>query len=275
MIKIDKKFMKLKFILPATAIVILPLIFFRGCSSKETTQKAISAPVIESIYALGTVKSDKSANIRLGMSSVISKFYVKEGDEVTAGSPLLATDSGVIIRSPISGVVSAKNYNENEIVPSGQVVLSVTDNKNLYVKVSLDQESIISVKKGMKSIISFENYREAKIEGLVNAVYESGGEFVVKIIPQNMPDVILPEMTCDVAIIVREKPSAILIPFNAVQNGKVKVKRNGKVEIIPVKVRKTADGLAEVIDGSISQGDIVFVPSKEALSKKNSNTEFR
>ncbi len=270
----NKKFINLKFIIPIVLLIII-IIIVKGCSSKEKIQKAVVAPVTESIYALGTVKSDKSSNIRLGTSAVISKFYVNEGDEVKAGDPLLMTDSGVIIRSPIAGIVSAKNYNENEIVPSSQLVLSITNNKDLYVKVSLDQESIISVKKGMKALISFENYRETQISGQVYSVYQSGGEFIVKIKPQNMPEVILPEMTCDVAIIIMEKPSAVLIPLAAVVNGKVKVKRKDKTELIPVKIRKTSDGLAEVLDGDISGGDLIIVPSTKNESSNKKTSDFR
>jgi hypothetical protein len=67
----------------------------------------------------------------------------------------------------------------------------------------------------------------------------------------------------------------VLIPLAAVVNGKVKVKRKDKTELIPVKIRKTSDGLAEVLDGDISGGDLVIVPSTKNESSNKKTNDFR
>lgn len=260
----------------AAASVIIILIITQFCGKSESTVKPKISPVTEAVYALGTVKSDKSFNIRFGMNSVITKFYVNEGDYVSKGEPLFVTDSSVTFRAPFPGVVTVKNFNENEIVPSGQIIITITDMKSLYVRLSLDQESITSVRKGMKAEISFENLRNKKTTGEVQSIYQSEGEFIVRINTNDMPDMVLPEMTCDTAVIVREKPDAILIPASAIENGTVKIKRSGKTETITVKTRAVENGWLEVIEGNIQSDDIIYYTPGNTSKKKNNNTpDFR
>jgi len=271
------KLLNKKKLLISAAIVFVLILIFRFFDNSESSIRPKSSPVIDAVYALGTVKSDSSVNIRFGMNSVITRFYVKEGDSVSKNSPLLTTDSSVTFRSPIPGIVTGKHFNENEIVPSGQAVLTITDMKSLYVRLSLDQESIIQVKKGMKADISFENLRDTKVSGEVEAIYQSGGEFVVRIKVPDMPEMVLPEMTCDTAIILRENPSGILIPATAVVNGKVKIKRKGKIEQIRVKTRAVENGWVEVVDGNITTDDTVFYDKKNVSTKRENrnHTGFR
>lgn len=253
-------------------LILIVIILLQFCDRSGATVKPKVSPVVEAVYALGTVKSDRAVNIRFGMNSVITKFFVAEGDAVSRGEPLLVTDSSVTFRAPISGVVTVKSFNENEIVPSGQVILTVTDMKSLYVRLSLDQESITTVRKGMKAEISFENLRDKKITGEVESIYQSGGEFVVKIKVPVMPDMVLPEMTCDTAIIIRENPNGILIPASAIINGSVKIKRKGKTENVTVKTRAVENGWVEIVEGGIQPDDIIYNNPAKAV-KKNSNND--
>lgn len=257
--------------LAVAALLLTAVIIIQFCGKSGSTVKPRVSPVVEAVYALGTVKSDRSVNVRFGMSSVITKFFVNEGDSVSKGAPLLVTDSSVTFRAPLSGVVTVKSFNENEIVPAGQTVLTLTDMKSLYVRLSLDQESITSVRKGMKTEISFENLRGKKVTGEVESIYQSGGEFVVKIKVPVMPDMVLPEMTCDTAIIIRENPDGILIPASAIVNGAVKIKRNGKTENVAVKTRAVENGWVEVIDGSIRADDLIYNNPAKPARKNNSN----
>lgn len=270
--KVNRTSKKLWFIAIPLLLAVIVLITKYTGNGRETVKPVIS-PVVEAVYALGTVKSDKSVNIRFGMNSVITRFYVREGDSVSKGTPLLETDSSVTFRSPIEGVVTTKNYNENEVVPAGQAVITITDMKTLYVRVSLDQESIITVRKGMKTEISFENLRNLKVYGDVESIYQTGGEFVVRIKVPVMPDMVLPEMTCDTAIIIREKPDAILIPSNSVTNDTVKIKRNKEIKTVSVKTRAVENGLVEVIQGDIRPDDLIYNIKTAKASKKNSNND--
>lgn len=257
-----------KLLIIISSILIISVTLTINFCSGETTVKPERGPVVEAVYALGTVKTDKIYNARFGMNTIVRKLYVREGDTVTAGTPLVMGDTSYPLTAPFSGVVTTVNYLENEMASAGQVVLTISSITNLYVKVSLDQESIISIKKGQAAELSFENLRNEKVTGIVEAVYLSGDEFIVRIAADKFPQGILPQMTCDTAITVRKNDNALMIPVSAVKAGKVDLIRNGKRMTLPVTIKKIDSKKAEVIGDSILPDDRIFI-SKGRESNKD------
>jgi len=257
-----------KILILISVILIMSVILLFNFCNNETTVKPERGPVVEAVYALGTVKTDKIYNARFGMNTIVRKLYVREGDTVEAGTPLVLGDTSYPLSAPFSGVVTTVNYLENEMASAGQVVLTISSITNLYVKVSLDQESIISIKKGQSAEMSFENLRNEKVNGIVEAVYLSGDEFIVRIAADRFPQGILPQMTCDTAITVRKNENALMIPASAVKAGKVDVIRNGKKITVPVTVKKIDSKKTEVLDNSILPDDKIII-SKVRESNKD------
>ena len=248
----------------ASSVLILSVIFLFNMCKGESYVKPERGPVVDAVYALGTVKTDKIYNARFGMNTIVRKLYVREGDSVEKGTPLVLGDTSFPLTAPFSGVVSAVNYLDNEMAAAGQIVLTVSSITNLYVKVSLDQESILSVKKGQPAELSFENLRDEKVQGIVEAVYLSGDEFIVRIAAEKFPQGILPQMTCDTAITVRRNENALLIPASAVRAGKVDLIRKGKRITVPVAIKKIDSKKAEVLNDSILPDDkIITINIKE------------
>lgn len=256
-----------KILIIVSAILILSVTLSLNFCGSETTVKPERGPVVEAVYALGTVKTDKIYNARFGMNTIVRKLYVREGDTVESGTPLVMGDTSYPLTAPFSGVVTAVNYLENEMASAGQVVLTISSITNLYVKVSLDQESILSIKKGQPAELSFENLRNEKITGIVEAVYLSGDEFIVRIAADKFPQGILPQMTCDTAVTVRKNDNALMIPVNAVKAGKVDLLRNGKRITVPVTIKKIDSKKAEVLGDSILPEDRIFISKGRASNK--------
>ena len=167
-------------------------------------------------------------------------------------------------RSPFRGVVTSVSYLEGELAPSGQAILSVAGLDSMYVKISLDQESILLVRKGQYVELSFENMRSEKITGSVSSVYMSDDEFLVRIEPRNLPSWVLPGMTCDAAILIRKKENAVMIPSNAILKGAVEIKRKGEKMSLKVVSKPVDDKWSEITDGSIHADDLIFVNAKPA-----------
>lgn len=243
------------------SIVALLVVISGGviCSRNEKTLKPKIGPVVEAVYALGIVTPYKEFSLRVGMSTKIERLFVWEGDAVSAGSPLVQLDGGIILRSPFSGTIAKLNRKENEIVTAQESIMTIVDPKKMYVRLSLDQESIISVRKKQKVQVSFENLRGTIIAGYVSRIYPSDGEFVVTVDVDSFPEGVLPYMTCDVAIVVREKDRALFIPQNAVINNMVYVIRNRKKIIVKVTTRKFKDGWLEVLEGDVKPEDSIVV----------------
>jgi multidrug efflux pump subunit AcrA (membrane-fusion protein) len=257
-----------KFIMAAALLTAAAIIFYFRSDKVEMRVKPEIGEIVEAVYALGTVKTDKLYNARFGMNTIIRKLHVQEGDFVAKGAALVQGDTYYPLTAPFSGVVTAVNYLENEMATPGQIILTLSSTTDLYVRISLDQESILAVRKGQSAELSFENLRDEKVSGTVSSVYLSGDEFIVRITSDNFPQGILPQMTCDSAITIKKVEDALLIPTSAVKNGKVDVIRKGKRMTIPVKVKRVDGRKSEVLDDSILIDDeIIFEKSKDAKRK--------
>jgi len=232
-------------------------------SPKYDFQAPRVGPIVEAVYSLGTVKSDQVYMQKLGVLARIDKLYVKEGDQVRQGDPLLRTDSGVVFTAPFSGVVTRIYFNEREIVTMGAVILTVMNLNKLYIQVALDQESALLIRTGQHAELSFESIRGKKIKGKVDKIYPSAGQFLVRIEVEKMPEEILPEMTADVAIEVARREKALLIPISAIQRGMVRLKRKGKTVSVRTEIGAIDGVWAEVLDDSIQKSDEIMIPIKQ------------
>lgn len=240
------------------------------CGFSRNSQRLVRptiGPVVDAVYALGIVKTDRWYNVRFGMNAVIQRLYVSEGQEIAAGSPLLMTDSGIIFRAPFSGTITQLSFRESEMAPAGQAVITLADTKTMYVRVSLDQKSVVMVRKGQKAELSFENLRDSRAEGIVESVYPSSNEFVVRIGVRNFPEGVLPEMNCDTAIIIRKNERALMVPQNAIAKNEVIIERGGKRMPVKVQARPVDREFSEIVEGDIKADDLVVVRSKKNSSQ--------
>ncbi|MBM9502059.1 efflux RND transporter periplasmic adaptor subunit [Leptospira sp. 201903071] len=216
-------------------------------------------PIVELVYSLGTVKSDRVYHLKLGVTSSIRKIFVKEGEVVREGQELLISDSGTGFRAPFSGTVTSLPFQEGEVVMPGAPVLTMMDLKKIYILLSLDQDSVLRIRPGQRAELSFETIRGNKVLGKVERVYPSDGQFYVRVDVDSMPEGTLPEMTADVAVEVARKENALLIPVKAVEKGKIRVRRNGKVLYVEAKVGAVDGEWCEVLENSVLETDTVFL----------------
>lgn len=218
---------------------------------KKTYQKPKIGNVIESIYGLGTITSNQIFNLRTSLPVVLENLYVDEGKFVKTGD-LLARFDQVIRKSPIDGTVTAVYSKLNELINPQSVVLTVMNLEKLFVEVSLEQQSVLRVKKGQKVLVSFENLRNEKYDGNVQSVYPRDNQFIVRITMETWPKGILPGMTADVAILIAEKTNALLIPLKSIVAGEVTRVRNDHKARVKVKL-----GLVDGEWGELTEGDIL------------------
>jgi len=210
--------------------------------------------VVESIYGLGTVMADKVFSVRVGITFSVKKVYVKEGDWVRPGDPLVKLDDAVM-RSPIQGTVTAVAYKDGELVTPQVPIVTVTNLERLYLEVSLEQQLILRVKKGQPAYVSFESLRNEKFEGTVSSVYPRDNQFIVRIELKAWPIGVLPGMTADVATLVGKKTNVLLIPLSSIVAGKVYRIRGGKKEHIPVKLGVIDGEWGELVSENILETD--------------------
>lgn len=238
------------------------LIASRALKSYSNRVSPKIGPMVESVYGIGTVTTRHTYDLKLGVSDTLKKLFVDEGSTVKKGAPLVSFEDNHLIRAPFDGVVTSLPYKEGETIFPQMTVLTVTDLKNPYVVVSLEQSGAIPVRNGQKAFLSFESLRGQKLDGAVSAIYPKEGEFYVNIEVPNLPEGILVGMTCDVAIQVASKDKVLQVPFVAIDKGYVTILKGGIPKKVAVKVGITDGAWAEVTDNSVQLDDTLLLPGK-------------
>ncbi len=233
----------------------------RGKLSQGTlTEPLKKGPVIESVYGIGTVTAFKTYQVKLGVTSTIRNLHVKEGDPVKRGQPLVDLEGPVSVTAPFDGTVTYLPVKIGENVFAQSVILSLSDLRDRYIVVSLEQRAVLRVRQGQKARISFENMRGESFDGLVQSVYSHENNFLVRIGVERLPPQILPGMTADVAIGIGEIPGALLAPLSAVEEGKVVIDRgSGRPQTVAVKLGVVDGDMAQIISGDVREGDRLLI----------------
>lgn len=253
----DRKKLYILGFIVVIVLILTSVWFFRNSQSNRLGIERGS--LVEAVYALGTVKPVDSFILKFGIAASVREIFVEEGQTVTKDQPLLVNDSGITFRSPFNGTLTKLNVAKNETAMPGLPILEIQNLKEVYISVSLDQESALRVKPGQLAQLSFESIRGNVYKGKVERIYPSNGQFLVRIEPNELPQGILPDMTTDVAIEVSSKENVILVPLVAVDRGKITRFRDGKREKIEIRIGAINSEYGELVQGDLKEGDEVLV----------------
>ena len=244
-------------------------IFFVIKTIGERSDGTLSAPLqkgrmIDAVYGIGTVTATRSFSIKPGIIETIDELFVNEGDFVKGGANLARIDHNYY-KAPFSGTINFLPFKIGENVFASSPVLVLTDLSNRYVVVSLEQQGALRVRPGQKAKLSFDTIRNQSYDGEVKSVYSYNGSFLARINAASLPPEILPDMTADIAIIIREIPDALIIPVAAYENGFVWVKRGHRIPIkVPVTLGVVDGASAQIASGELQAGDTLLIHRKLA-----------
>ncbi|MBL8992475.1 MAG: efflux RND transporter periplasmic adaptor subunit [Spirochaetia bacterium] len=219
--------------------------------------------VVEAVYGIGTVTARHTYQLKLGVIQTLTHIYHKEGESVKKGEALVSFADNPTVYAPFDGVLTSIPFKEGETVFPQLPIVTLSEMKNPYIVVSLEQSGALRVRIGQSVILSFESLRGQRVNGSVSAIYPKDGQFYVNIEVPEVPDAILEGMTADVAIQVASKENVLQIPLVAVNQGRVTVIRGGLPLKIAVKLGAVDGTWAEVLDNNIRIDDLVLVPGKK------------
>lgn len=247
------------------ALLVAGVVFARTVIDR--TQGTVTDPIrrgeiVDAVYGIGTVTATRSYSIKPGVISRISDLFVQEGDSVRRGAKLAEIDQ-VIYKAPFDGVINFLPFKVGENIFTQLPILVLTDLRDRYLVASLEQQGALRVRPGQKAKLSFDSIRNETFEGVVQSVYSYHSNFLARIDVPGLPSEILPDMTADIAIIIREVKDALLIPVAAYENGSVWVKRGHGIPILtPVTLGVVDGAMAEVASGNLNVGDTLMVRRK-------------
>lgn len=88
--------------------LILVLIFLSGCKGKQEKVKPFFSAISESVYASGVVKSNQQYEAFTTVNGVIQEIYLKEGDTLNVGTPILSVANEVQQLNKENAVLTAR-----------------------------------------------------------------------------------------------------------------------------------------------------------------------
>lgn len=235
------------------------LLIFRQSSGGTQKINPKKGPIVEAIYAIGTVTPRHQFHFKVGQVKTIQNLLVQEGQPVKKGQLLTTLADGIQVHAPFEGTVTSLPFNPGENVFQDVPIVVVEDLKDLYILATLEQQGALRVKKGLSVSLNFESFRDKVFSGIVSSIYPQKGQFMVRIEVKDLSPEILPGMTADLSIEIAKKDEALLIPILAINAGKVLIERNGKKQKVDVKIGSTDNEWAEILGDNLHLDDTILM----------------
>jgi RND family efflux transporter MFP subunit len=175
---------------------------------------------------------------------------------------------GLVLHAPLDGMVLRRDGEVGEIVGPTDVLFWVGPPAPMQVVAEVNEDEINRIVAGQKAFLRSEAFPGQALRANVSQITPKGDPtrktFRVYLrLPTDTPLKI--GMSVEVNIIFREKPSAIVVPAEAVAGDVVQVVRNGAVQRVPVKVGVRGSRNVEII-GEVSRGMAVLSPARVDLA---------
>ncbi len=173
-----------------------------------------------------------------------------------------------VILSPMDGVVLRRDGEIGEIADTGQTLFRIGVPKPLQVTAEVNEEDIPRIALGQVALFRTDAFVGRRLEGRVREITPLGDSvaktYRVRVsLPDDTPLMI--GMSVEANIIAREKPNALLVPANAIQDGVVLVVEGERVHRRPVTVGIRGSRAVEVIAG-LGDGDRLAIPTESGIA---------
>jgi multidrug efflux pump subunit AcrA (membrane-fusion protein) len=228
----------------------------------------------------GKVFPRKNSSIAPPYNGYIKRIYVKIGDKVKEGAPLVSITQSLNsvveeiypIRAPFDGVVVSVDKREGEYVennkPNNQIV-RVDDLTELYVQGEIAEIDVQKVKLGQETLIRAaavgdRNYKgelkELAIAARIKEDWSRSGdrvEYPVRIRVTNPDALLLPGMSVSIDIIADSRKNALILSHEFIEregDDYIVTLKNG--ERRKVKLGLQTDEAFEIIEG-LKEGEQV------------------
>jgi multidrug efflux pump subunit AcrA (membrane-fusion protein) len=168
------------------------------------------------------------------------------------------------LKSPIDGVVLDRPTSQGTRVAVNDQIMRIADVSpaNLVMRAAVDEEDIGKVRQGQTVRMTLYSFAGQSLSGKVSKIYDEADPerrtFEVDVHLDKHEQRLSPGMTGELAFILAEKPSALVVPSQAIQDGKVYVVRNGAIVLTDAKVGLRSVQRTEIL-GGLEQGDRVVI----------------
>lgn len=168
------------------------------------------------------------------------------------------------LRSPIDGVVLDRPVSAGTRLAVNDHIMQVADVRpaNLVMRAQVDEEDKIKLRAGQTVQMSLYAFGGTVRSGKVSRVYDKADPdrrtYEVDVALDAMDDRLAAGMTGELAFIIAQKESALVIPAQALQNGAVWRVADAKLETAAVTVGLRSVERIEIVSG-LSPGDRIVI----------------
>ena len=217
-------------------------------------------------------RGDLLIRLERGLYSDDYLYAVDQLNEMRADlAEMEAAKEALVVRAPVSGIITDLNINEGQYLQQGQTICTVEGNTTLKILVEIDELDIAKIELGQEAEVTIDALDNKVFMASVSEINPIGvsvnnvTHYVITLDLPASPEILL-GMSADVDILAQEKTNALLIPLTAVQTIKNNhyVMMGDEIGTTDVATHEITIGITdgvyvEIIEG-LSEGDTVAVP---------------
>lgn len=210
-------------------------------------------------------------NIGSGTQAAVDQYKSQLDAARTQYNNLL---DNTVLKSPMSGVVTARNYDPGDMTGSMPIVTIGQINPSVKIIINITENDLADVKTGLPVKVNFDAFQGQEFNGKIARIYPNVDPttrtFQAEVQVSNPNSQILPGMFARVSL-DHGINNHVVVPDRAVVkqpgsgNRYVYVYRNGKVSYNQVEVGRQVDDGYEIISG-VNDGDTVVIAGQTRLA---------
>ena len=239
------------------------------------TKQNVDAMETQLVTARNTLATAKSSLVsaQKALESAKSGLASAESNLAQAQRALENAKENTVLVSPISGVVTARNYDPGDMT-GAQPILTIAKVQPVKVVSNISESEFSKVKLGMVADCTFDTYGDANFEGTITmispTINEQNRTFGIEITLPNPDNRVLPGMFGRVTLNLGTAKH-VVVPDKAVikqpgsGNQYVYVYSDGKVSYKQVELGQRIDDTYEIISG-LKDGDQVVISGQSKLA---------
>jgi HlyD family secretion protein len=186
--------------------------------SLSSTDAGVSAEIT---IAEGVLDQAQKELSRIKASASSSDVIVREAaiEQALARVALLEKRiSDASLRSPTNGTVSAISMQEGEVALPGSIVAVIVPDKKVQIALDIYEGDVSKIKINNDVLASFVAFSEEEFTGKIVSINPTGKVvdnviyYPIKIVLDNYPENVLPQMTVDITIRTDERNNVLLLP---------------------------------------------------------------
>jgi RND family efflux transporter MFP subunit len=183
------------------------------------------------------------------------------------------------VYAPFDGIVTARNTDVGRLISAGQnttpqELFHLAAIGKIRVYVAVPQAYAAAAKDGGKATLTLDEYAGRSFEGTItrnsNAIDQASRTLNVEVDVDNPKGELLPGAYVFVHIKVPEHASSLMIPSNTLlfrsEGLRVGVVRDGRVQLVPVKIGRDAGASVEIASGLTPNDAVILDPSDSLTS---------